>query len=299
MKAASKPSYFTFLNVAVLLVLVWIVFLYYYHHNSLHEAERAVAALRGNNLQNLLQQVESLTEEELKALRALVHPAGPSGVVTKPVSVAMAPKPANPVVQTYKEPDSSYHIAFSTDCTFFQDWQTLLIFHSATMVKQEGRITRIASGCTEEKKAELTDLYKKLYPQYSVHFTPDFKTDGKTKKKYEFYNKPYGVQHWLTHAEPPINSGTVINIIDPDMVILRPMTAQIRGNPANIYMNRFDPQTDTVPEKVQKGSPVAQLYGLGAPWAIDGHKHFNRTEICGEGSPCLKTAVGFGEQHYR
>lgn len=195
--------------------------------------------------------------------------------------------------------ESDFHIAFSTDCTFFQDWQTLLIFHSAVEIKQKGRITRIASGCDDVKKAELTTLYKKLFPQYSVHFTPDFKTDGKTKKKYEFYNKPYGVMHWLTHAEPPILSGTIVSVIDPDMILLRPMAAQVRGNPSNIYMNRFNPAAETVPERVQHGQPVAQLYGLGAPWTIDHHKHFNRTDICGAGSPCLATKTIFGEQHFR
>lgn len=86
------------------------------------------------------------------------------------------------------------HVIFSTDCTPFQDWQTLLVFHSAKAVGQQGAITRIASGCDEEKKIQLTALYAKLYPQYHVHFTPDFTKDGKTKESYAFYNKPYGLQ---------------------------------------------------------------------------------------------------------
>jgi hypothetical protein len=79
--------------------------------------------------------------------------------------------------------DGEMHVVFSTDCSEYQDWQTLLNFHSATVVGQKGRITRIASGCDEDKKKKLTDLYKKLYPQYGVHFTPDFKKDAKTNKK--------------------------------------------------------------------------------------------------------------------
>lgn len=84
--------------------------------------------------------------------------------------------------------DGQMHVVFSTDCSGYQDWQTLLLFHSATVVGQKGRITRIASGCDEKKQAELTTLYKKLYPQYGAHFTPDFKKDAKTNKKCEFYN---------------------------------------------------------------------------------------------------------------
>lgn len=79
-------------------------------------------------------------------------------------------------------PGSDFHVIFSTDCGTYQDWQTLVLFHSATVVGQLGPITRIASGCDEEKKKVLTDLYKKLYPHYHVHFTPDFKTDAKSKK---------------------------------------------------------------------------------------------------------------------
>ena len=78
------------------------------------------------------------------------------------------------------------HVVFSTDCTPYQDWQSLVVFHSAVVVGQRGPITRIASGCDEVKKAELLQLYSKLYPQYSVHFTPDYKHDTKTNKKCTF-----------------------------------------------------------------------------------------------------------------
>lgn len=80
-----------------------------------------------------------------------------------------------------KEGDN-IHVIFSTDCGTYQDWQTLVVFYSATMAGQRGQITRIASGCDAEKKEVLTALYKKLYPAYHVHFTPDFKKDGKSQK---------------------------------------------------------------------------------------------------------------------
>ena len=68
-----------------------------------------------------------------------------------------------------------------------------------------------------------------------MHFTPDYKKDVKTKKKYDFYNKPYGLHHWLLNAKPSVPDDTVIILIDPDMVLMRPITAQIRGNPINLY----------------------------------------------------------------
>jgi hypothetical protein len=195
--------------------------------------------------------------------------------------------------------EDNIHIIFSTDCSFFQDWQTLLVFHSAIQVKQHGKITRIASGCNEQKQKDLIQLYAKLFPFYSIHFTPDFKKDSKTGKKYDFYNKPYGIQHWLQYASPVVDSGTIIIILDPDMIFLRPITSKIYLNPANIYSKRFDPNIDKIPLKVKASNPVAQLYGLGAPWTFDRHRHFNRSFICGEDSPCLKTTRIFGEEHYR
>ena len=94
--------------------------------------------------------------------------------------------------QVAKKRSGTMHVVFSTDCTFFQDWQTMLVFYSAMAVGQKGAITRIASGCDEAKQATLVALYKKLFPKYHVHFTPDFKKDKKSGKKYDFYNKPYG-----------------------------------------------------------------------------------------------------------
>lgn len=121
---------------------------------------------------------------------------------------------AEPVPGKYSSEDD-VHVVFSTDCTFYQvflhqlfashvytvfihtlkmmyinayilmllvqDWQSLLVFYSATQVKQQGFITRIASGCDDDKQKLLTDLYNKLYPseQFKVHFTPDYKLGPK------------------------------------------------------------------------------------------------------------------------
>lgn len=193
------------------------------------------------------------------------------------------------------ESNQPVHVVFSTDCSFFQDWQTILIFHSAIAVAQEGKITRIASGCSDEKQASLRNLYAKLFPMYDVHFTPDFKLDKKTNKKYDFYNKPHGVNHWLSNAVPVIESGTVIAIIDPDMIFLRPLTVNVRES--NMLLLR---DATNVPNIVEKGSPVSQLYGIGAPWAtkfpsID----FDRRHVCGANSPCLNVTQSDGKRQYR
>jgi len=193
-----------------------------------------------------------------------------------------------------KQDGNKIHIVFSTGCSFYQDWQSQLVFHSALSVKQKGKITRIATGCDGKKQKELMTLYTKLYPQYSVHFTPDFKND-----KYNPNNKPFGVKHWLQHSNPLISNGTVVVIIDPDMIFLRPITSKVRGKPDNVFLNNFNPGIDHVPIKVQQGEPVAQLYGIGAQWTDDRNHYFNRSFICGADSPCLDVQHDFAMDHYR
>lgn len=203
-----------------------------------------------------------------------------------------SPPPASSSHQplpSLKSPPSTeppIHVVFSTDCGTFQDWQTLVFFYSARIVKQPGMVTRIASGCTEEKKATLLALYQKLFPEYSVHFTPDYSRDERTGQKYHFYNKPYGVLHWIEHSSPPIAPGTIVAICDPDFIFLRPLTAKIHQ--PNTIVTLWSMEDVKQVEYVKKGHPVAQQYGLGAPWVNDNHAKFNRTFICGENSPCRR-----------
>ena len=70
--------------------------------------------------------------------------------------------------------DTQLHLVFSTTCSSSQNWQSLLLLHSAKAVHQMGKITRIASGCSEEQQHDLIILYHALYPEHFLHFTPDF-----------------------------------------------------------------------------------------------------------------------------
>lgn len=191
-------------------------------------------------------------------------------------------------------PQSGIHIIFSTDCKPFMDYQTLVLFYSAMVSGHKGPVTRIVSGCDAAKETYLKTLYQKLYPQYHVHFTPDFAWDPVKKVRYVYFNKPYGLKHWLDHAEPPVGPEVIVCLIDPDMILLRPITEQIKGMDNMLLQLSQDELID----KVTRGKPVAQIYGLGAPWTIDHHRHFNRREICEPNSPCLKTTTAFGEKHF-
>jgi hypothetical protein len=105
------------------------------------------------------------------------------------------------------------------------------------------------------------------------------------------------MKHWFEHSSPSIPEDVVIILIDPDFIFLRPISLDLKGQQNNLFYRGIIPEH--VPELLGKGVASAQLYGLGAPWAYDKSRNFNRTHICGMGSPCLKTTPKFGEAHYR
>lgn len=95
----------------------------------------------------------------------------------------------------------------------------------------------------------------------------------------DFYNKPWGLKHWLENSAHPIEDHAIIALLDPDMIFLRPITPYINSQPHII--NKRIPKEEIV-ERVQMGSPVAQTYGLGAPWTNDNHRHFKERTREGE-----------------
>jgi hypothetical protein len=282
-QSAPKPSKCcSSLSIGMVCVIgFWVVAVAYFHHRN-----RSIISTAALSIQTFSSVLSSKTDLTERIIRIEVENSVPLKKDGEPIGIV-------------REVEPPVHVVFSTDCTFFQDWQTLLVFHSAVVIGQRGNITRIASGCTDEKMLELRSLYARLFPQYDVHFTPDFKKDKTTGKKYDFYNKPYGLLHWLENAVRPIPSGTVVALIDPDMLFMRPLTARLANEPANIFLKSFNPGSDKVPLYASKGNAVAQLYGLGAPWTNDRSKSFNRTEICGVHSPCLDVSNSFGEAHFR
>lgn len=276
------------------LLIAWLVFLIYCWNAGLLHSSKVQEELK------YVTDVINRTENSLRGGISHIHLGVPTEHFPNKIpSSALHKKSVINSPPAWE--DSDVHVIFSTDCTPYQDWQTLVVFHSAMTVGQKGRVTRIASGCDDAKKEELTALYKQLYPHYGVHFTPDFKKDEKTNKKYDFYNKPWGLKHWLDYSEPPVKDDVIIALIDPDMIFVRPITSKVKGVKDNLYFEtrlHRDGNEREVTDFVSKGHPVAQTYGLGAPWTNDNHKKFNRGKICGEGSPCLKPNEQFGGKHY-
>ena len=186
---------------------------------------------------------------------------------------------------------AAVQVVFSTDCSAYQDWQSLVVWYSAQLVQHEGPITRIASGCRDSERERLTTIMEELKPALPwarIHFTPKYSEDAKTGKNYHFYNKPRGILHWLQHGRV---ESDVVALTDPDQLFLRKLTPWV-ANETNILVTR-PVVTTGLPPRVARGSPVAQYYGLGDKWVT-----FNREYICGAGSPCLSVSSNEAWRYY-
>ncbi|KAJ1454374.1 hypothetical protein M885DRAFT_618164 [Pelagophyceae sp. CCMP2097] len=196
--------------------------------------------------------------------------AQPPGAQAKPSTGA-----ANGVLRSGGD---AVHVVFSTDCGAYQTWQAEVLYHSAELVGQPGTITRIVSGCDDAGRQALEQrhLAADLAGRFLVHFTPHFSKDA-NGADYKFYNKPFGVLHWLNHAPVPED---VVALIDPDFIFLRRLVNDF-SNASTVISTTHQASTQT---RVTKGRPVSQFYGLGDEWL-----KLDRGKICGNASRCART----------
>ncbi len=175
-------SYSIVLYITWILIILWMIFLFYCWQFGLIDKQK---------LNTVIENVENeIINTEQNLLRGHHFPQFGGSTQLSPHEVlsgsgdhsALASDAQNSL---YQHNEDDVHVIFSTDCTPYQDWQTLVLFHSARVVGQRGTVTRIASGCDDTKQQELTALYEKLYPDlpFRAHFTPDFKKDEKTNRK--------------------------------------------------------------------------------------------------------------------
>lgn len=81
-------------------------------------------------------------------------------------------------------------------------------------------------------------------------------------KKYSFFNKPHGVNHFL--QTPHLLSDTVVVVlIDPDEFFLKPIYNDFRSK-SNVIISVTG--ENELPDYVVDGKPIAQQYGLGGKW---------------------------------
>jgi hypothetical protein len=261
-------------------------------------------------------------QEQTSAAAAVIAPIGGiTSTSTSNVSTSTLLYPNTPVYDT--DGVTRLHIVFSTDCGDFQHWQSYLMFFSAWKAGQPGHVTRIASGCTEDEQLTAQQWHddhisgpNAMAPgnRFGIHFTPKFTTvmdaDGKEVGNYKFFNKPLGLKHWMEHgtgmgfaegfdisstaAEGTMaDEDVVVILIDPDMILLRPISSDFSVERETIFANAKE--TSNWPTlKVKHGYPFAQKYGLGTQWQT-----FGLATITGDPhSPALEVNKVDGRNHY-
>jgi len=197
--------------------------------------------------------------------------------------------------------DNHLHIIFSSECNAFQQWQSEVLLASAKMVNQRGRITRIVSGCYGEDavsdrqhltrpKGELDEktpfrlLNRSVNEDFGLFITPSF--EG--AMEFPWINKPYGIHYFMQHAKAELEKAgeTVVAILDPDFIFLKPLT-MFNNDTSEIIVTRFAQRDKTNPAQLDRplpGRPVGQRYGLEGNWV----ETFNVSRIAGSKSPALK-----------
>ncbi len=205
------------------------------------------------------------------------------------------------------------HVVFSTDCSGYQHWQSIFLFYSLRRSGHMGPVTRVVSGCKSSEENAIRQEYEAMTnetisKQLRLHFTPSFALPG---KNYKYSNKPGGLHHWITHTKSIKESA--IALIDPDMVLLRPIVPGLGGGMrrvptvSNPHLVEYIDQNNKVqllrqsnlPELppflvISPGVAAGQHFGIGGLWASAGTKNarkdfkdFNLTAVCGPHSPCL------------
>lgn len=203
-----------------------------------------------------------------------------------------------PVGVTSPTSNATIHLTFSTDCGTFQHWQSYLFFHAALKVGQTGYVTRIASGCTDEQLQEEQawhnqHIQSKMSERFRIHFTPHFSQvkDEKTgqMKDYKFFNKPFGLKHFLETNEllgldaagQMKRPDDVVILADPDFLLLRPLTDDFSDERETLVGPRRQAwYRDQASHVAARGHPYAQAYGLGTQW-----RKFDLDAIAGSDSP--------------
>ena len=203
---------------------------------------------------------------------------------------------------------SNVHIVFSTDCSGYQHWQSLVSYYSFRRAGHLGPVTRIVSGCNpSEEEAIRTEFNKiqKKNKQLRLHFTPSFAIGG---KRYKYSNKPGGLYHWIQNRTTATPQESVIALVDPDMMPLRPIVSQLGEGTTATFVARDSVEhrdehgramllrqkhLPKLPSHVTTGVAAGQHFGLGGFWASAGTKNarpgfreVNVTKICGAESPC-------------
>jgi hypothetical protein len=196
-----------------------------------------------------------------------------------------------------------YHVIFSTGCSIFQDWQSYIFFYYALKSKQPGIITRIVSGCDNVQRGELQKVFDEQIAslvddgRFRIHFTPDYSKIKPSAGYYKYFNKPFGVHHWLEHElgfpdkASKEDRDAIVVLMDPDQIIMRPFTNNDFSNTNWQFIDKNEkPRT-----MIDHGKPMGQQYGFNVQWKtsvnMDNYTLFGLTE------PSPVTSMNYHDAH--
>jgi peptidyl serine alpha-galactosyltransferase len=135
------------------------------------------------------------------------------------------------------------------------------------------------SGCKDKAEEDnaravfASQIVPMAPSRLKIHFTPDYSHILPGGVRYPYFNKPYGMRHWMEHelrfpdpaanTDNPNRDESIVVLCDPDQVILRPF------DPQNNFTNTYWPHVKPPAEPrtaVSHGHPVGQMYGFDLQW---------------------------------
>jgi hypothetical protein len=114
--------------------------------------------------------------------------------------------------------------------------------------------------------------------RFHLHLTPDY-SNARPGHSYVYFNKAFGMKHWMEHGlgynsihdkyrdddttttttrtrEPNEHDNTIIILLDPDQLVLKPFTHNYTDAKHMGWVRRADEKENSV---VQRGTSIAQL----------------------------------------
>jgi len=201
-------------------------------------------------------------------------------------AAAVAANPNNQAT-TVTGSNKKYHFVFQTDCKDpTQDWQGNVLFYHMMKSRQPGNVTQVVTGCSHGgRKSLLQATHDTLITpmgkwtgaaesRFHLHFAPAHPQQeaiGGLRKFLKYFNRPYGIQHWMattmgyseTQTSTP-HDDTVIVIMDPDMIMLRPFPDELstKDEKELWYMNLGN----AMAQEIMQGHPMAQRRPYPTTW---------------------------------